>query len=205
MKKFYMTMAAMLCGVAAMAQNALYSEDIKVDAGEESAEIEIFMMNEVDVTACSFRLYFPDGVYMPYDGEDYEDEVSIDKTRAKKHQAIMQKSEDGGDMISIYHSKNAVISGNDGLLVTVPFVISPNVQEGTYTIRVTNCSMATPDKVSLEIPTEFDVTLQIGEGTGINGINANDSKAPIYNVAGQRVSKAQKGVFIQNGKKVAVK
>ena len=42
-------------------------------------------------------------------------------------------------------------------------------------------------------------------GTGINSINALDSKAPIYNVAGQRVSKAQKGVYIQNGKKVAVK
>lgn len=41
----------------------------------------------------------------------------------------------------------------------------------------------------------------------INGINAagfNTTDA-IYNVAGQRVQKAQNGIFIQNGKKVAVK
>ena len=51
----------------------------------------------------------------------------------------------------------------------------------------------------------FTIKLTVAGGTGINGINAADSNAPIYNVAGQRVSKAQKGVFIQNGKKVAVK
>ena len=55
--------------------------------------------------------------------------------------------------------------------------------------------------------TEFEAAdgLTVGEGTGIIGINADDTNAPVYNVAGQRVSKAQKGIFIQNGKKVAVK
>ena len=56
-------------------------------------------------------------------------------------------------------------------------------------------------------PTEYEdaAGLTVGAGTGIIGINADDTNAPIYNVAGQRVSKAQKGIFIQNGKKVAVK
>ena len=51
---------------------------------------------------------------------------------------------------------------------------------------------------------DFDTQIEVG-GTGINSINAADSKAPVYNLSGQRVSKAQQGVFIQNGKKVAVK
>ena len=44
------------------------------------------------------------------------------------------------------------------------------------------------------------------DAAGINTIN-NDMKAngPIYNVAGQRVNKAMKGVYIQNGKKFVVK
>ena len=39
--------------------------------------------------------------------------------------------------------------------------------------------------------------------TGIDGItvDAADENAPIYNLAGQRVTKATKGILIQNGKK----
>lgn len=41
------------------------------------------------------------------------------------------------------------------------------------------------------------------EGTGINNptINVLDENAPIYNLAGQRVSKDTKGILIQNGRK----
>lgn len=40
------------------------------------------------------------------------------------------------------------------------------------------------------------------DATGISGINAADENAVIYNVAGQRLSKVQKGINIINGKKV---
>ena len=49
-----------------------------------------------------------------------------------------------------------------------------------------------------------DFTIDLG--TAINSISAEQTKSGvIYNVAGQRVSKAQKGIFIVDGKKVAVK
>ena len=43
-----------------------------------------------------------------------------------------------------------------------------------------------------------------GAGTGINGITvdgADNANAPVFNLAGQRVSKDAKGILIQNGKK----
>jgi hypothetical protein len=42
------------------------------------------------------------------------------------------------------------------------------------------------------------------DATGIDNVNvnANLNEGAIYNIAGQRVSKAQKGIFIINGKKV---
>lgn len=45
------------------------------------------------------------------------------------------------------------------------------------------------------------------KATGINEVNGQQStvNAAIYNLQGQRVSKAQKGLYIVNGKKVAVK
>lgn len=52
-----------------------------------------------------------------------------------------------------------------------------------------------------------NVVFNCGTASGINEVNtANASKnAAIYNLAGQRVSKAVKGIYIQNGKKFIAK
>ena len=206
MKKFYMTMVAMLCGVAAMAQNELYADEVAIEKGETKANLEIKMRNEVEVTAFSFRLGLPEGVTMALNnkGKKY---VTVDEDRMEAHTAVLKVAADGADMISVYDADKAPFYGNDGTVVTVPLAITDEVaaNDVTLTMKVYNISIATPAGVSLDTTEAFDVNLKIGAGTGINGINAADSKAPIYNVAGQRVSKAQKGVFIQNGKKVAVK
>ena len=206
MKKFYMTMVAMLCGVAAMAQNELYADEVAIEKGETKANLEIKMRNEVEVTAFSFRLGLPEGVTMTLN-KKAKKYVTIDEDRMEEHVAIIQTAADGADMISVYDASKAPFSGNDGTVVTVPLTITDEVaaNDVTLAMKVYNISLSTPNGVSLDTTEAFDVNLKIGAGNGINGINAADSKAPIYNVAGQRVSKAQKGVFIQNGKKVAVK
>jgi hypothetical protein len=45
----------------------------------------------------------------------------------------------------------------------------------------------------------------ITEVTGISEVNAEAASGEIYNLAGQRVSKLQKGLYILNGKKILVK
>ena len=50
------------------------------------------------------------------------------------------------------------------------------------------------------------VNIELADNSGVNAITANkNSNAPVYNMAGQRVSKAVKGVYIQDGKKFVVK
>jgi hypothetical protein len=45
-----------------------------------------------------------------------------------------------------------------------------------------------------------------GEATAIEGVNADSNvEGEIFNLAGQRVNKAQKGIYVVNGKKVIVK
>ena len=44
-----------------------------------------------------------------------------------------------------------------------------------------------------------------GETTGINNVDADAETGDLYNLSGVKVKKAQKGVYIQNGKKVVVK
>ncbi len=58
---------------------------------------------------------------------------------------------------------------------------------------------------SKEVVTPSNQIIKLGEATAIDGIKSADKSGAIYNIAGQRVSKAQNGIFIQNGKKVAVK
>lgn len=54
---------------------------------------------------------------------------------------------------------------------------------------------------------EFMDMIVEGEATAIKGFQADaqDANAPIYNLQGVRVNKAQKGVYIQNGKKFIMK
>ena len=44
-----------------------------------------------------------------------------------------------------------------------------------------------------------------GTQTGIKSVEATAAKGAIYNLNGQRVEKAQRGIYIQNGKKFIVK
>lgn len=44
-----------------------------------------------------------------------------------------------------------------------------------------------------------------GNGTGISDLKMDETNAPIYNLGGQRVERATKGIYIQNGKKFVVK
>lgn len=62
-----------------------------------------------------------------------------------------------------------------------------------------------PYVASKEVVTPSNQIIKLGEATAIDGVKSADKSGAIYNIAGQRVSKAQNGIFIQNGKKVAVK
>lgn len=53
---------------------------------------------------------------------------------------------------------------------------------------------------------EFGITFDDDDPTGLNDVNVNlDDNESIYNVAGQRIGKMQKGINIVNGKKIFVK
>ena len=230
MKKFYMTMAAMLCGVAAMAQNTLYVEDITVKPGE-TVDLPICLKNSDPVVSLQFVLNLPEGIVYSDDETEYtfnEDRLDVEYARE-----LQNKPTWGAERFFVFQLvgnkivfgptakasgktfdgvfKSTVFLGNDGELIYVPITVGEEVAEGAYTCTLTQIALSsavTDSKVppvNVATSTESSFTLTVGDGTGINSINAADSKAPVYNVAGQRVSKAQKGVYIQNGKKVAVK
>ena len=209
-----MTMVAMLCGVAAMAQtNELYVENVKVEKGTTEYNVPICLKNSEGVTAVAFYFLLPDGVTYKLDrkknpiatpDEDRKDDHTVSFTPIKDADG----NETGQKMVVVSSMSSATFYPNlqdvdDGPIAWITLTFSG--EDATYVIDLTNISIATPDERSIATSEATSFTIQVGEGTGINSINAADVNAPIYNIAGQRVSKAQKGVYIQNGKKVAVK
>ena len=65
----------------------------------------------------------------------------------------------------------------------------------------------TDNKTVTPAPEGFTVGVESGDPDAIENVNVNGNvnNGAIYNIAGQRVSKAQKGIFIQDGKKISVK
>lgn len=72
---------------------------------------------------------------------------------------------------------------------------------GAFTVKPGLAYLAVPQAQAANVKGfSFD-----GTQTGINGVEATTAKGAIYNLNGQRVEKAQCGIYIQNGKKFIVK
>ncbi|MBO7067928.1 MAG: hypothetical protein J6W52_04540 [Bacteroidaceae bacterium] len=64
----------------------------------------------------------------------------------------------------------------------------------------------TDNKCVTPAPEGFTVGTESGDPDAIKSVNGNTiANGTIYNIAGQRVSKAQKGIYVVDGKKVSVK
>jgi hypothetical protein len=225
MKKFYMTMVAMLCGVAAMAQNELYMTNVSNVTAGETVDLQICLRNEAAISSVAFKMELPEGFTAPKKAalSFNEERLDLDKARiaAEDEEAELEDLFEFsvtkglysfGPSASGYRDDNqnwvsVTFLGNDGLLIVAPVKIASSVADGEYEVKLYDVSLANDEFVAKSVATSSEATCKIGVGVtvGINSINATDSKAPVYNLAGQRVSKTQKGVYIQNGKKVAVK
>ena len=231
MKKFYMTLVAMLCGAAAMAQeNILYVEDgFEIEQGATKA-LPISLKNAEPVVSFAFKWNgVPEGFTVPKTPGDVA-KVTVNEERADKEKLGIASEYPGGtlaDWFKVEVSKSQIsvapgvpgyrddadewvpcaFLGNDGVVAFVEITVDESVAVGEYTLPVKSISIGNgafkTASVASSKTAEFKV--KVTQPTGIIKVNADDPSAPVYNVAGQRVSKAQKGIFIQNGKKVAVK
>lgn len=211
MKKFYMTIVAMLCGAAAMAQGigTLSCADVEAAAGEV-AYLEV-MLNTEDVTAISgiqFNFTLPEGVVINQewieDDEEWITDIAFPIAKSK-HQTGIKQAAGGGYMVFLGGETSLSFKAATNPVAKIGIKVGEDKANGVYDINFTKAAMSdksTPIQ-SYDVA-DFTAKLKVG-GDGINSVNADDSNAPVYNLAGQRVNKAQKGVFIQNGKKVAVK
>lgn len=212
MKKIYMTLVAMLCGAAAMAQTVSISvADVAAVADGKTVSYVEVVLNESEpgavVSAASFRLALPEGVsvaqFYNEDDEEYVDDITWPAAKSK-HSLDVRSTNNANELQYTVASDTQYFKTSTNVLCKVGIVVAEGVKNGEYDLKISKISFSNPKAESL-VQDDFTAKLTVSGGTGINGINADNNNAPIYNVAGQRVNKAQKGIFIQNGKKVAVK
>ena len=114
----------------------------------------------------------------------------VDVTVAK----VVETKDDGNEVVRWFDQNN-----------TIQFYdkqkIGYELQEGnTYTFTgVMTLFNEAPEMIVTVDPTTAGATAISNVNTELN------ADAPIYNLAGQRVARAEKGIFIQNGKKIILK
>ena len=212
MKKIYMTMVALLCSAAAMAQMTLSADQVIAEAGQ-TAYLEIKFAEDAPrvITAAACWVTLPEGFTIAQvwneDDEKYVADVTYPAAKGGHDKRMIKVAEEAAGNNNTYQFSAASNEDTFKAATDVMFKIGIAVPEGTakanYPVKISKVNFSDAASVA-SYQDDFDTQIEVG-GTGINSINAADSKAPVYNLSGQRVSKAQQGVFIQNGKKVAVK
>ena len=91
-----------------------------------------------------------------------------------------------------------VIAGGKALYVELPNEVT---EPGTYQLVIMDATVKNmkEDKFLPALAFDYNVT---GVADGIGVVKTNNQKDAIFNLQGQRVKNAQKGLFIVNGKKV---
>jgi hypothetical protein len=180
--------------------NAQEEKKIQLYGGMQGENLVIKFKNNqgegaTTICSCSFQLTFPEGIGVKPKGKKYEYEEG-DATADFTYSVAFKNDK---YTIAIYDGEFDETDGKHTLISL------PLVGELSGVVKVSTINFADEDGNSIyRYPAE--ATEEIDLATAINSISAEQTKSgAIYNMAGQRVSKANKGIYVVDGKKVAVK
>ena len=193
--KNLMLVAMVMFAGNAMAQK-LSAEAISIAPGDE-ADLVVKYESEQDLTAAQFTIALPEGVTIKKNGKKFAAEIG---SEIEDDYEWKIKDGEAGQIVLITRIDNTcgpLKSGAD--LITLTLVAAEDAADGTAKISGITFS----DKgTSVKGNEDFTVAITVGEGTGINSLNADDSNEPAFNLAGQKVGKNYKGIIVKNGKKM---
>ena len=202
MKKIILFIAVLTLSTTAMAQTA----SLKV-TGRDKNFLTFQMTNDFDVYGVGFKVKLPDGVTVatkPNDDDEDVPQIKKNSTRAKgsAYKLYVDDIPGGGYSINMSNLNDPFI-GNEGEILYIELAGTLDGIVEVYDINF--CDNATPQNsyyVNGDKTYKIEVKLN---PNAISSIKAEDTKSGvIHNIAGQRVSKATKGVYVVDGKKVAV-
>ena len=196
-----------LAGTVSAQTFSITFADVNVENG--AGKLVASMTKDMTVAGWQMYLYLPEGVEIAQvfdeDEEEYVADITLSSTFHKaKHSCSVKKTADGAMMLICSGGTETVAlkSATEGELCTIGLTVADGVTSQAVAVK----NVAVSDDQGVQ-SNQADTTFQLIIGsTGIVNIE-NDAvnSGVFYNLAGQKVSNTQKGVLIQNGKKVVVK
>jgi hypothetical protein len=189
--------------------------DVSINPGEKAA-IEISLDGAEAYTSATIDLQLPAGISIAkVMNEDDEEVFDVSSERTKSKHALEVALVDAGNniyRIMTYASNNATFKAS-GVMFAIGLQAAADAADGVYAAKIIADGEANGSKTQVLVTpdgtqafakdVEFNIT--VGSGTGINNLSADNDDAPVYNLSGQLVKKASKGLFIKNGKKMIQK
>ena len=211
----------LLVALLGMSANALADEfkvaDVNIEAGKQ-VTVDVELVNpSVAYCIATVDLMLPEGIKVASTknkkGEDvYTKTCTLNEDRIEDHTLTVGPVE-GGYRFLAKSDTNSEFYEKEGALFTVTLEAAETVSTGEYTAKLIADGEAAGSKLQVCCDAkgnqyflkDVEFKINVNNATGIRSIGAEDSNATIYNLNGQVVKKAGKGLYIQNGKKVVVK
>ena len=175
-------------GIVEAEHNSVYSYDLTAYLGT-STEMEINLENWDPFTAYQFDIVLPEGITL----EKYTGGNSIKFTRGKRNTSnhsvsVTDRGNNTYRVIGV-STKNNVISGNDGALLTVYLIANENMGKKTCQAEIKNVIMTTPEEKQVNFdPTTVTITtkgLLLGDSNDDESVNVTDIVATVNSILGR--------------------
>ena len=202
-KSRLLLLAVLVCGTAlAEDANTFYFTDAAVLPGE-TTNIELCMRNaEKSLTCLEAEIQLPEGLSVALD-EKGNPIVTLYRNRTEGHEVLTNVLENGNLKLLVSDIEGRLFSGEEGPVLSFRVQAAEAAPIGESKLETVGESLL----VNAEAKAYYSVgvtgnILVTDDATGIDGdLRGTDASDAIYTLAGERVSKARKGIFIQNGKK----
>ncbi len=200
--KIFVALAATLISGNMFGQT-ITANDVTIEQGG-TADVTFTITAESKAAIAEFKMTLPEGIAIKYDAdeEDYVYTPGADMT-LKSHSVTIQKQNNGAWYVLVSNASRKEFKANSGAYLTVTLVASGDAFSGIATMK--DIILGDISGKQMNTVTEATFAVTVGGTDGISSINAEESGAAVYNLAGQKVNNAQKGLFIKNGKKFVVK
>lgn len=203
--------------VHCFADNVLTASDVSIQAGQ-TATLNITLSDEgPSYNAFVFDLLLPEGISIATSAEDGQYIATYNSERAKgsDYQLLIANHKAHSYRVLGFNQTNESF-GSKGVLLTITLQAATDITNGNATgTLVTDFTdqeygssvlgfVATDNYWTYGFP-QASFTVSMTNDTSIHNLQADDAEANTYNLMGQRVQHADKGVFIKNGKKIIKK
>ncbi len=212
LKTILSTLFLIAVGVQSYADNVLTASDVSIQAGQ-TATLNITLSDEgPSYNAFVFDLLLPEGISIATSAEDGQYIATYNSERAKgsDYQLLIANHKAHSYRVLGFNQTNESF-GSKGILLTITLQAATDITNGNATgTLVTDFTdqeygssvlgfVATDNYWTYGFP-QASFTVSMTNDTGIHDLQADDAEANTYNLMGQRVQHADKGVFIKNGK-----